>query len=206
MRGLAEGGASGRGRQQWPEWDATDHQILDAVRELVGQLGPDKLTVDDIAARASIARITVFRRFGSKANVINQAIQREQFQLLRQFEAATDSIGGVRGCLVELFMLTIQSARTSPIFRRLTVSEPQSLLVEYAGRGNPSPWSFIRAYLAMFIEARALEEGIECREPRLVADILAHQIVSYALLPTSVDLDNPPELRHLANVVVASLV
>jgi AcrR family transcriptional regulator len=185
---------------------ATDHRILDATRDLVAERGAQRVTMDDIAGRANVARITVFRRFGSKVDVINEAVRREQLGQLARFEEAAEKIGGLRGCLVELFVLTIESVRTSPLFRRLTESEPQSLLVGYAEEGDPSPWSFTRGYLVALIARRAAEEGIECAEPELVADILAHQIVSYALLPTLVDLDDPVQLRHLANVVVASLV
>lgn len=186
--------------------DATGHRILDAVRELVGEFGARRMTVDDIAERAKVARITVFRRFESKENVITLTIQREQLRLLSQFETTAREASSLRDCLAQIFVLTIQSARTSPLFKRLIATEPQTLLVGYPSGGDPSPWAFARDYLAGLIITRGAAEGIVCDEPELIADILAHQIVSYSLLPTMLDLDDPVQLRHLADVVVESLL
>ena len=46
--------------------DAHRERILDAARELVADRGFDAVTMSEIAARAGVARATVFNHFGSK--------------------------------------------------------------------------------------------------------------------------------------------
>lgn len=44
--------------------------ILDAARRLVGERGADAVTTDDIAAAAGVGKGTLFRRFGSRAELM----------------------------------------------------------------------------------------------------------------------------------------
>jgi len=48
------------------------------VLELVGEYG-ERLTIDDIASRAKVARKTIFRRFGSKEALLDIG-RRRQFE------------------------------------------------------------------------------------------------------------------------------
>ena len=43
--------------------------ILEAAAELIGERGFDQVTIDDIAARAGVAKGTVFHRFGNRAGL-----------------------------------------------------------------------------------------------------------------------------------------
>jgi AcrR family transcriptional regulator len=44
--------------------------LLDAARKLIGERGPDAVTMDDIAAAAGVGKGTLFRRFGSRAGLM----------------------------------------------------------------------------------------------------------------------------------------
>jgi AcrR family transcriptional regulator len=44
-------------------------RILEAAAELIGERGFDEVTIDDIAARAGVAKGTVFHRFGTRAGL-----------------------------------------------------------------------------------------------------------------------------------------
>jgi polyketide synthase 12 len=43
--------------------------LLAAAREILAEDGPDKLTMDGLAARAALGKGTVFRRFGTRAGI-----------------------------------------------------------------------------------------------------------------------------------------
>jgi AcrR family transcriptional regulator len=51
--------------------------LLSAARELIGEQGGDKLTMDGLAERAGLGKGTVFRRFGTRAGIF-QALLDEQ--------------------------------------------------------------------------------------------------------------------------------
>jgi len=44
-------------------------RILDAAADLIGERGFDRVTIDDIAQRAGVAKGTVFHRFGNRAGL-----------------------------------------------------------------------------------------------------------------------------------------
>ena len=61
--------------------------ILEAAAELIGERGFDQVTIDDIAARAGVAKGTVFHRFGNRAGLavalLDERERRLQDRLLR---------------------------------------------------------------------------------------------------------------------------
>ena len=56
----------GRGRPRNPE---TDQRIIAAAAELMLHRGFDKMTVDDVAAKAGVGKATVYRRWPSKEDL-----------------------------------------------------------------------------------------------------------------------------------------
>jgi AcrR family transcriptional regulator len=66
------GGHSGvRGR---PRDRQADDAILAATRELLAEVGFERLTVTDVAARASVGRPTVYRRYSSKEALVAASV------------------------------------------------------------------------------------------------------------------------------------
>lgn len=62
----------GRGRPRDP---ATDKRIIAAAAELLLQRGFDKMTVDDVAAKAGVGKATVYRRWPSKDDLAVAAME-----------------------------------------------------------------------------------------------------------------------------------
>jgi AcrR family transcriptional regulator len=62
-----------RGRPRDP---ARDDAILDATIELLVQEGYDRLTIEQVAARAGAGKATVYRRWSSKADLVLDAVTR----------------------------------------------------------------------------------------------------------------------------------
>ena len=114
----------------------TDDRILDATLTEVGAHGADGTTVDAIAARAGVSRITVFRRFGSKGALIDQMVQRElqRFLLELQAEPADD----LAERIADAFVACLRVSREHPLAARLIREEPGNVFVQLT-RGAPSP-------------------------------------------------------------------
>lgn len=64
----------------------TNSRIIEATLELLGKVGYKGTTTREIALRAGVNEVTLFRRFGSKESLAREAISRAQTQLKRAFE------------------------------------------------------------------------------------------------------------------------
>ena len=60
-----------RGRPRLPE---VDQAILNAALELVGEVGINKMSMDELARRADVAKATIYRRWSSKEALILDAL------------------------------------------------------------------------------------------------------------------------------------
>jgi AcrR family transcriptional regulator len=79
----------GMTRRRTPTLEVRD-ALLRAARELLDEGGPAALGVRDIASRAGVAPMGVYKRFGSKNGIIDE--------LFRQgFEELAAAVGAVRG-------------------------------------------------------------------------------------------------------------
>jgi len=61
---------TGNQRVGRPRDSRIDHVVLQAVRQLVNDVGYDGFTIDDVAAHAAASRAAIYRRFGSKAELV----------------------------------------------------------------------------------------------------------------------------------------
>jgi AcrR family transcriptional regulator len=52
----------------------TDHAILEATRELIAELGVYEFRTEDVAARAGVGKGAIYRRYGSKDELVAAAI------------------------------------------------------------------------------------------------------------------------------------
>jgi len=86
----AQGIAVHRGRQL----DATrDAALRDAALELLAEIGYDRLSIDAVAARAKASKMTIYRRWSGKAELVVDALS-----CLRKPGAVPDT-GSLRGDL-----------------------------------------------------------------------------------------------------------
>jgi AcrR family transcriptional regulator len=58
-----------------PRDESRDAAILEATREVLGEVGYDRLTIEAVAARAKASKATVYRRWSGKATLVVDAIK-----------------------------------------------------------------------------------------------------------------------------------
>lgn len=106
-------GSDGQERQGSPlRGTAREQAILDAVAELITEVGYERITVDAIAARARASKATMYRRWPGKAEIVTDALRRGRAgaealpvpdtgqlrgDLLATVDAITQSFTGVAG-------------------------------------------------------------------------------------------------------------
>ncbi|HEY1592095.1 MAG TPA: TetR/AcrR family transcriptional regulator [Solirubrobacteraceae bacterium] len=169
-----------------PADDAVSERILDAALELAAASGLKRLTMDDVASRAQVGRMTVYRRFGSHAQLVDALAVRECRRCLDRIRAALDPAEPLEERLTSLFVATLEVIREHPLLERLARVEPEALLRELS-RGDSQVLALLRGFLAGLIrEGQASGELAAGPEPELLAELGIRIGLSFVLLPESV--------------------
>ena len=186
--------------------DATEARILDAARDEVAAQGTRGATIDDVAARAGVGRITVFRRFGSKPALLERMYVRELRRFLADVDERITPIEDPVERIVEAFAACLAVALHSPLGRRLTQAEPGATL-RALEHGEPSPYTLARAFVADRIaDAQRTGDLPPERDPVQTADLLIRLALSYTMLPTDLtDLADERQARDFARAAIAPL-
>src|SRR5271166_3634450 len=86
-------------------------EVLDAALAQFEDLGIRRSTIEDIARRAGIDRVTVYRRVGSKDDLTQTVIAREVRRLIEEVMAASASLPTFEERIVVGFTTAIQHVR-----------------------------------------------------------------------------------------------
>jgi AcrR family transcriptional regulator len=198
-RALASEGEQG-------EHAGIDERILDAARDLIAAYGPRRTSIDDIAARAGVARATVFRRFRSKDAVIDRLVTREAQRFLLATREAILAAPDPESSVVEAFVAVVRYAASHPLLDRLARVEPQ-VLIESLRTGDPSPFELGSAFVADRLRSGQRRGAIPDADADELADVLVRLTVSYLLIPSRVlDLGDEEQIRRFAHTMIAPLV
>jgi AcrR family transcriptional regulator len=128
-----------------------DDPLLDAARECVLAVGVRRTTVTDVARRAGVSRMTLYRRFPDLEAVLAALMTREFGRLIGQaVEGAT-----TRERVVSMVVNGARALASDPLFERLLDVDPE-LLLPYVTRRLGG---MQRIAVAAGAEALAVEDG-----------------------------------------------
>jgi AcrR family transcriptional regulator len=169
--------------------DATEARILDAALEAVSA---GTATMEDIAARAGVGRVTLFRRLGSKEELLRRLYAREVERFLERVDSALSEFDEPADRIAEAFVACVREGARHP----LLATVPPGVVLEALAAGDPSPLELGRRFVA----AR-LEPGQEA-----AADLLVRLAVTYVLVPSPlVDVTDEPQARAFARACLAPI-
>src|SRR5215831_11610259 len=119
---------------------ATRARILDAVRELLGDDATRELTMEGVARRADVSRLTIYYQFGSRAGLL---------------EALFDHLAS-RGNM----------QRMTEVFQAATPAQAVEKMVRtFVGFWSVDP-SVMRRLRAMAVLDHEINEGVRARDAR----------------------------------------
>jgi AcrR family transcriptional regulator len=124
---VAKASCKGRGR---PRSEDVDHLILEAVLDVVAEVGITSVSMEGIAARAGVSKASIYRRFDSKDKLTVAAVEymREQSPEIPTSGTAFERLHG----LLDGLRASLPSSR----YGRIMVN------VLAASNENPSEFSF----------------------------------------------------------------
>jgi len=89
---------------------STDSKIIEATIDLVGELGYKGMTTRQIAERAGVDEVTLFRRFGSKETLVKKSVGFAQGQLrMALSEVGRNGTGDLETDLTSMALSMMQS-------------------------------------------------------------------------------------------------
>ena len=108
--------------------DATIDRVAAAALEVFAEYGIRRATIDDVARRAGVSKMTVFRRFENKQGLVGIVIARELRRGMQELDSAWEREQTLEQRLVLGFSFVVSFVRGHTLFDRLLRSEPEVLL------------------------------------------------------------------------------
>jgi AcrR family transcriptional regulator len=110
------------GRRPIPE------PVLDATRSSVLAVGVRRTTLTDVARRAGVSRMTLYRLVPDVTTLLLEVVTREFAQLLADAEASARRKRSARARLVAMTVEVVRRLPEAPLFRRVVDVDPELLL------------------------------------------------------------------------------
>jgi AcrR family transcriptional regulator len=184
--------------------DPTTERILASALGQFEDFGIRRTTMEDVARRARVSRVTIYRRFPKKERLVEAVLLGEAQRFFAELEDAVARLDSVEDRIVEGFAHTLAAAREQRLLNRLLRTEPEMLLPHLTVEGGPV-LAAGTAFLAR--QMKLARSGVPAREMRAVAELVARLVLSFLLTPESVvALDSPREARRFARRYIAPLM
>jgi AcrR family transcriptional regulator len=187
--------------------DEVTGRILDAALGQFEDFGLRRSTMEDIARRCGMSRITIYRRFPKKENLIEAVLLRE----LQSFLGCLVSVGeddlSAEDKMIERVAVALQYLRNHLLLRRLLRTEPESILPSLTVHGGPVV-DTAREHVAAFIRrdlfgSRTPPAEAE-RHIQMVAELGVRIVLSFLLTPSSaIPMQTLADARAFATDLIA---
>lgn len=189
---LALAGAGSEGE------DPVRDRILDAAVEQFQAIGIRRASVGDIARRAGVGRMTVYRRFPQRDELIMAAMLREAQRVLTGIAEPLLAIEDPVEQLTEATVRAVHAILEQPILNRLRETEPEDIGLRVTTGSGPLMVlgrSVLAALLRIHVEAGRLRE----QDVDLTAEVLARFAMSLIAQPeTLMPTDDDEAMREFA--------
>jgi AcrR family transcriptional regulator len=179
--------------------DRTSQRILDAALIEAASVGLQRITVEDVVRRAGVSRMTAYRRYPRRDDLVEALVRRETQRFLGAVADAIDSVSDPNEGVAEAFIAAVSFARDHPMLRRAGQAEPTPIAdsVELLKMGS--------AFIANYIHGE--KSGTPAQHVRWVADVFARLFFTYiSMPPDDPDFGDDAELRRFANEVLTPMV
>lgn len=187
--------------------DPYRERILIAAAEQFRARGIRRSSMDDVARRAGISRITVYRRFATKTALVEELLLGELRDYVAEFRRVVAGQATGEGRLVEGFVASLRAARGNRLVAGLLAADPEAVVSMLTTGGGPVLGA-IRDFVAGQLGHDQRDGLIPATvDTRLVAEVVARLALSFLITPDShVDLDDDDQVRCFTRTVVGPLI
>ncbi|MBN6038157.1 TetR/AcrR family transcriptional regulator [Amycolatopsis sp. 195334CR] len=179
--------------------DEARARVLDAAYEQFCRLGIQRSTMEDVARRAGVSRITVYRRFATKDALVEQVVRREFRRYFDQFLVDIEQAETAADRVVLGFVSSLRAIRGNPLIGGLMQAEPDLLvpsMISDGGRTLATVRQFVAGQLRREQRAGTVRADLDAD---VVAELMVRVSASFLAIPSHViDLDDDGQLAEVA--------
>ncbi|MGW4165152.1 TetR/AcrR family transcriptional regulator [Streptomyces sp. NPDC004788] len=171
--------------------------VLDAARDCVLAVGVRRTTLTDVARRAGVSRMTIYRRWPDVNSLVGDLMTREWIAVAAGAMPPADDPRPVRARLVAGLVAGAAAFRAHPLFHKILDVDPELLLPYVLDRRGASQEALLE------LIAAALDQGHEDGSVRpgrteLQARSLLLVVQSFTLSLRTMTDETDPELSEAA--------
>lgn len=146
-----------------------DDRFLDAAREVILTVGWKRATLTDVARRAEVSRMTVYRTYPDMQSILADLMTREWVALIGQVSSDVEPDGdGSADVIAHSFSAAVAALRENELFRRIIDVDPEQLLPYLIDRRGRSQDVIVGGLTSRISEAQATGE-VRSGDPVLLA-------------------------------------
>ncbi|OKJ95156.1 TetR family transcriptional regulator [Streptomyces sp. CB03234] len=169
--------------------------VLDAARDCVLAVGVRRTTLTDVARRAGVSRMTLYRRWPDVRTLVGDVMTREWVALA---VAAMPGPGApARRRLVDGLVAGVEAFRAHPLFHKILDVDPELLLPYVLDRRGASQDALLGLITGALEEGHA-DGSVRVAHPGLQARSVLLIVQSFTLSLRTMTDDADPELDEAA--------
>jgi AcrR family transcriptional regulator len=154
--------------------------VLDATRASVLAVGVRRTTLTDVARRAGVSRMTLYRRVPDVTTLILELMTREFGGLITAAENDAAGLPTARERLIETTVRVVERLPQEPLFQRIVDVDPE-LLLPYLTERFGSTQLFAVAHVRAALAQGIADGSVRRCDPDVVAHALLLTVMSHVV-------------------------
>ncbi|WP_018501609.1 TetR/AcrR family transcriptional regulator [Parafrankia discariae] len=162
--------------------ESSDSAVLDAAAASLLSVGVRRTTATDVARRAGISRMTLYRRWPDLRALVGDVMTREWGRIVTAAARAAEPslAAGTRAGLVRYLVAAARAFRANPLFRKITETDPE-LLVPYVLERLGATQRLVLELLCEQLRAAQAGGAVRAGDPAAQARMVLLIVQSYVL-------------------------
>lgn len=187
--------------------DSIESRILDAALVQFEKVGVKKTTIEDVARQAGVDRVTVYRRVGSRDDLVQAVVSREVRVVLTEVARIAERHDDIGDLVADIFVTVLTKWRNHPLAQRMLAIEPERVITKLTTDGA-TVFTLSVTTTAAALE-RATARGLLPEIPDLLtrAEVVCRVVHSLILAPVGgVRLESDTELTEFARTYLLPII
>ena len=130
-------------------------RVLDAAREVIISVGWKRATLTDVARRADLSRMTVYRAYPDMQSILADLMTREWVGEIDEVVEDTDADADWAGVIARRFSGAVTVLRDNELFRRIVDVDPEQLLPYLIDRRGRSQDAILAGLVSRIADSQA---------------------------------------------------
>jgi AcrR family transcriptional regulator len=177
--------------------ETAERIVVGALREFE-EFGLRRTSMEDVARRAGLSRVTVYRRFAGKEALLEAVLFDQTQRFFEELDAAVSDCETTDEVLAEGFAFALHRLRVHPLLNRLLETEPELILPRLTVESGWMVQS-VRGLIVARLGARLEGTGLGPRDVEVTAEVLLRLVHSFLLMPiTAAPVETLEQARGFA--------